>query len=327
MKTMEETPQKKKRVASFFLDILRGVSLGISAAVAGLSAGTVAVAERCYDTLIGAVADLRKKFKSSFLTLLPYALGLILGAIAALIGIQRGYHAAPFTLTGLFAGFVAGSLPVAISELRKGNNAKEKWVHAIAFLLCFALAALLGIITALTDFRLTIFDSEGHLSWYVYLMMLLAGYLGAFACVVPGISGSMSLMVIGMYYPILNTYTGKEAIWHSGNQTTIVLGLLLAGILVIGAILGIITGSKIMKYFLSQRRVSTFYGILGLVLGSLVSMFMNSSIYPLYPTIAVWDYILGAILFVLAGVGMFFLVFYAGKKEKEASVSDASKPQ
>ena len=129
----KESPSKRRTVKSFLLDLLKGITLGISAAVPGLSGGTVAVAEGCYDGLIQSAGSLRQKFKESFLFLLPYLLGFGLGALAAFAGIKKGYALAPFTLTGLFAGMVAGSLPVALSELKKGENGKQKFLYALCF--------------------------------------------------------------------------------------------------------------------------------------------------------------------------------------------------
>lgn len=325
---------KKRTFKSFILDFLKGISLGISAAIAGLSAGTIAVVEGCYDTLIGAVSSLRKKFKESFLTLLPYVLGLLCGALGALIGIQRGYKAAPFSLTSFFAGFVLGSLPVAIKELKKGNSTKEKVAHILSFILCLALAAGLGIVTALLDWRVSFFDSEGNIIWYVYFLALVAGFIGAFACVIPGISGSMSLMVIGLYYPILNAFTGNDSIWHSGSSTTMILGIVVAVIFVIGAVGGVIASSKSMKFLLAKYHVTTFYGIFGLILGSLISMYINSSIFPYYGgftddsgnflQIQNWDYILGACLFVVSATATFLLFFFLNKKNKSQEENDVS---
>lgn len=315
--------QKKK---SFALDMAKGASLGISAAVAGLSAGTIAVAEKCYDTLVGSISDLRKNFKVNFLILLPYLLGMIVGAICALIGIQRAYNAAPFTLTGLFAGFIIGSLPVTFLELKKGNSVKEKVAHISSFTICLLVATALGVVTALTNFKLNIFDGNSVI-WYMYILILFAGFIGAFACVIPGISGSMTLMVIGVYYPFLNCYTGNEAIWHSGSTTKIILGLVLLVIFAVGVIAGVFASSKTMKVLLSKHRVTTFYGILGLILGSLVSMFINSSIYPLYGgytdasgilhQIQTWDYIVGSILFVIAATIMIIFLQRLNKRDKE----------
>lgn len=319
---MEEN--QKRSFKSVLFDFLKGITLGISAAIAGLSAGTIAVAEGCYDTLINAVSNLKKKFKESFFILLPYFVGLLFGAIVALIGIQRGYNAAPFSITSFFAGLVLGSLPVTFKELRKGRTTKEKTSHCLSFLLCLALAAGLGIITALFKWQVSLFGTDGSVAWYAYFLMIIAGIIGAFACVVPGISGSMSLMVIGLYYPILNAYTGTNSIWHSDNKITIILGILLVFLFAIGAVGGVIVGSKTMKYLLNKFRVTTFYGILGLILGSLVSMYINSSIFPLYAgvetngvvsKIQTWDYIVGAVLFVLAAVGIFFLFKFLDKKK------------
>ncbi len=319
---MEE--KERRSIKQVFLDFLKGITLGISAAIAGLSAGTIAVAEGCYDTLINAVSNLRKKFKESFLILLPYVLGLFLGAVGALVGIQRGYKAAPFSLTSFFAGLVIGSLPVTIKEIRRGNNGKEKIAHCLSFALCLLLAAGLGVITALLKWQITFFNADGSFAWYTYLLMILAGVIGAFACIIPGISGSMSLMVLGVYYPILNAYTGKDSIWHASNKLTIVLGIVLALLFAIGAIIGVIIGSKTMKHLLSKFRVTTFYGILGLILGSVVSMYINSSIFPYYGGIEengtlvqihTWDYILGAVLFLIAALGIFLLLHFINKKK------------
>lgn len=318
-----ETKQKRS-FKSFLLDFLKGISLGVSAAIAGLSAGTIAVVEGCYDSLVGAVSSLRKNFKKSFLFLLPYALGLLLGALLALVGIQRGYKAAPFSLTSLFAGLIFGSLPVAIKELKRGANAKERVSHSFSFLFCLLLAAGLGIMTALLKWQLSFFQEDGTLYWWVYILAVVGGFIGAFACVVPGISGSMSLMVIGVYYPLLNTFTGSDAIWHSGNSLKITLGIVMLFLFAIGALGGVFFGSKSMKYLLNKHRVTTFFGIFGLILGSLVSMYLNSSIFPYYTgteiagkvyQIQTWDYIVGSILFVLAAIFMFLLLHYLNKKK------------
>ena len=317
MENETETKAKKRNVGHFLLDGVKGITLGISAAIPGLSAGTIAVAESCYDTLIDAITSLRKTFKKGFLVLLPYILGLIIGALAALIGIDKGYQAAPFSLTGLFAGFVFGSLPITFKELKKGNNAKETTIHIISFLLCLIVAGGIGVLCALTKLDLASYLQTRV--WWMYLLVFLAGIIAAGACIVPGISGSMSLMVIGMYYPILHTFFSRKddlSIWKSSEGSYIGTGVVLLLLLVIGAVIGVVLSSKMMKVLLSKHRVSTFYGILGLILGSLVSMFINADIYPKYQAgIATWDYIVGAVLFCLAAVAIFFLIKYSDKKK------------
>lgn len=324
MEQQNENKKERNKVGGFFLDGAKGITLGISAAIPGLSAGTIAVAESCYDTLIDAITSLRKNFKENFLILLPYLLGLLIGALAALIGIQKGYDAAPFSLTGLFAGFVFGSLPITFRELKKGTDPKEKTIHCLSFLLCLLVAGGIGVLCALTKVNLASYLQARV--WWMYLLVLFAGILAAGACIVPGISGSMTLMVIGMYYPILNTFFSRSddlSIWSSDNGSYIGTGVVLLILLIVGAIIGVVLSSKMMKILLAKHRVSTFYGILGLILGSLVSMFINADIYPKYQAgIATWDYIVGAVLFCLSACAIFFLIKYTDKKQKKAVVEE-----
>ncbi|MBO4736972.1 MAG: DUF368 domain-containing protein [Bacilli bacterium] len=119
---MEKETSKK----NFLIDTLKGLPLGVSAAVPGVSAGTIAIIEKCYDRIISSIADLKKSFKVNFLSLLPFLLGYLIGGALALLAIKKGYEVAPFCLTGLFAGFIIGSLPSITVELHKGNSIKEK---------------------------------------------------------------------------------------------------------------------------------------------------------------------------------------------------------
>lgn len=312
---------KNMKAKDFTFDTLKGVSLGVSVAVPGLSAGTIAISEGCYDTIINSVSDLKKEFKKNFLILLPFLLGLLIGAIAAFVGIKKGYEYAPFTLTGLFAGLVIGGLPVAVSELKKGKDNKEKIIHISLFVVFLIISAGIGIISALLDYSLD--DNLKLDHWWMYIFILLAGFLATFACIVPGISGSMTLMVIGLYQPILNLYIGDNSMFK--NKEQIAPGLVFLLLLVLGAILGIIVSSKTMKVLLSKHRVSTFYSILGLIIGSTVSMFINGEIFPRYSPsnvdhIQTWDYIVGSILFVLGiliSLGIFFLDKHLKNKKVE----------
>ncbi len=297
---------------NFLVDTLKGLPLGVSAAVPGVSAGTIAIIERCYDRIINSIADLKKNFKANFLSLLPFLLGYLIGGALALLAIKKGYEFAPFCLTGLFGGFILGSLPSIAVELHKGNNIKEKLWHIGAMLICFVLASLLGILSALYKLDLTS-AMERH-DWWIYPYVFLAGALGAGACLVPGVSGSMCLMVMGLYIPLLNKLIGENSFFLNGD---ILSGVIYVLVLLFGAIVGLVVASKGMKYLLASHRTTTFYAIFGLILGSLVSMFMNSSIYPVYldashPT---WDYIVGGCLLVGGALLTYLLYKFSNKKQ------------
>ena len=84
---MENESTKK----NFLIDTLKGLPLGVSAAVPGVSAGTIAIIEKCYDRIINSIADLKKSFKANFLSLLPFLLGYLIGGALALLAIEKGY--------------------------------------------------------------------------------------------------------------------------------------------------------------------------------------------------------------------------------------------
>ena len=305
---MENEAPKK----NFLIDTLKGLPLGVSAAVPGVSAGTIAIIEKCYDRIINSIADLKKNFKANFLSLLPFLLGYLIGGALALLGIKKGYEVAPLCLTGLFAGFIIGSLPSIAVELHKGNSVKEKIWHIVPMLICFALASFLGILSALYKLDLT-GAMENH-DWWIYPYVFLAGALGAGACLVPGVSGSMCLMVMGLYIPLLNKLIGENSFFLNDD---VLGGVVYVLVLLLGAIAGLIVASKGMKYLLAKHRTTTFFAIFGLILGSLVSMFMNSSIYPVYLNAShpIWDYVVGGCLLLGGGVITYLLYKFSNKKK------------
>ena len=311
---------KDNKIKRFTIDTVKGVTLGVSVAIPGLSAGTIAVSERCYDTIIDSMSGFRKKPKENFFILLPYLIGLLIGAICAFIGIKKGYEVAPFTLTGLFGGLVIGSLPVAIKELRKADNTKEKITFSLSFIISLIVSAGIGIITALCKISLEA-NMDFHIYW-MYPIILIAGFLAAFACVVPGISGSMTLMIFGLYQPILSLFIGDKSIFRNHDNDRLITAILFILVLIIGAIFGLIVSSKLMKKLLKDYRVSTFYAILGLIIGSTISMFINADIYPKYldNSIKNWDYIVGGVLLVVGislSLGLVYLDKILNKNKEE----------
>jgi len=298
---------------NFIKDSLKGIPLGISAAVPGVSAGTIAIIEKCYDRIIGSIADIRKNFKKSFLSLLPFLLGYAFGGLAALLGIKWGYKAAPLCVTGLFGGFIIGSLPSIFVELKKGESVKEKISLFVPLLISFVIASLLGILSALFEIDFT--SSLANHDWWIYPYVFLAGAIGAGSCLVPGVSGSMCLMVMGLYIPLLDISLGDNAFYKTGDWMSGIITLLL---LLAGAIVGLVIASKGMKVLLEKHRNGTYYSIFGLILGSLVSMFINSKVFPIYLDAShpIWDYIVGGVL-LIGGAVLTYVMYKVLSKKKE----------
>lgn len=284
--------------------------------IPGVSAGTMAVLVGIYDELIDSIATMRKNFKKSWRSLFPMLTGLVLSSAAILVGVHYGYNYAPFVITCLFAGLITGSLPLVTKELK---NEKISAKGLSLMIVGFVVAAGLGVLSYLSvkywNFNLNTYFVAGTY-WWVYLVVLLAGFISAIACVIPGISGAMILYIFGLYTPIVSVVISEKD--SAGHVITPSMfadhGRLASGFgylicLAIGILFGLVVVSKAMKKLLETKRVATYQVVLGFIVGSIVSMFINQNIYTaqVYETTKLWGYIVGVILFVVAFVGFYFI--------------------
>ena len=298
-----------------WLDAAKGAALG-TGILPGVSVGTVGLIVNVYDKLIDAIDGLRRQFGKAFLTLLPIALGCIVSAIALLFFWQKvGSVYFPFPLIAALAGFVVAGIPVLIDEL-KGSP----WTASdtLRVLLGFVLAAAIGVFSYLSaagvlpslDLQ-TAFDAPYENAW-VFPLVLVVGAIAAIACLVPGISGSMVLFIFGLYQPVVNLYISTPShpsIFH--DSARLVPGLLLTLVLLIGVLAGLLGTSKAMKSLIAKHHKGTFTVVLGFVLGSLVSMFVNNQMHAVYTTESTnawWQFLIGAIAFLAVAIGGYFLL-------------------
>lgn len=288
--------------------------------VPGVSAGTMAVLVGIYDELIDAIAGLRKHFKESMRTLFPILIGLILSSVLILIAVQKGYPYAPFVITCVFAGLILGSLPLVTKELK---NQKTTAKSLSLILIGLIIAAGIGVLSYCSvkywNFDLNTYFLAGTY-WWVYIVVFVAGFISAIACVIPGISGAMILYIFGLYTPILSIVISQRdtsgnivvpSMFHDTSRLGSGFGYLIC--LGVGILLGLGVVAKAMKKLLETKRVPTFQVVLGFILGSVISMFINQNIYntntqqTIYETTPLWGYIVGPILFVLSLVGFYLL--------------------
>lgn len=252
--------RKHNRVAAFLTDVVRGSAIGIAFIVPGFSGGSVAAILGVYERLIGAVADVFKHFGRSMRTLLPIALGMLLGAAALLFPIQWGVRNYPVPTVTLFVGLSIGGLP-SIKERAPGRPTPK---NAVAFLIPCLIAAALSFLPAANH-------AEGflyRLDFGGYLLLFLVGMVAACALVVPGISGSMLLLIFGYYAPLVSLITGFLL---KGIEPLVSLSVVAtAGA---GMLIGFFAVSLFMRYLLKKFPRSTYFAILGFITGSIVAVY------------------------------------------------------
>ena len=310
-----------KKFVNWLIDVLRGAAIGIACIIPGVSGGTMAVLTKCYDKLIGAVSTLFKNFIKSFLILLPLGIGIIIGVAVGYLGVRLAFSYILFSIVALFFGLILGSIPSISKEVR-GEPIKKSYIItfiiSLVFVLGIALASFLINLNAGYSVASLFVDPK----WYLYVLMIPVGVIGSFALVTPGISGSMLLLVIGFYKPILDTI---HSLVHGEN---IFQNAGLLACFIVGIILGFFFISKLMKYLLEKHRVITFYAILGFIIGSLPALFLNVDLWlgdgvsyagiianPIELTI-------GIPLLIIGAVATYFVLKIADKKEENNQCQD-----
>ena len=254
--------KERKRVPAFLGDGLKGYFMGVAFIIPGFSGGSVAAILGVYEKLVGAIADLFTSFKKSFLTILPIFIGLCLGAVSLMYPLKWALGAFAFPTVGLFVGLALGGLPSIAEELRGRVMLTDCLSFAIPMMVAVGLCFL-----PIAEGRDLMSLSLGG-----YLLLFLIGILGSTALVVPGISGSMILLILGYYDPLLGVITENLLVGQNIGRSLLVLGSCGLGIVV-----GFIGISVIMKKLLAVARRGTHFAILGFIIGSLPTIFVSTA--------------------------------------------------
>ena len=237
-------------------------------------------------------------------------MGIIVALIPCIFLFDWAFENFVFGIVSLFAGLIVGSFPGIIDEV-KGEKPRTKDIIVCVFTMCVALA--LGICSVLLGDKINISSHFANPEWWFYLILIPVGMLAATALVVPGISGSMILLVLGFYAPLLSVAT--DTMKHIGGENFWQNVLLLA-MFAVGVLAGILTIAKLLSYLLKNYHQITFYGIIGFIIGSTITLYFNKEIYDYYQ---VWttqgmpwwaELIIAVFLFAGGVVGSYMLVRY-----------------
>ncbi len=230
-----------------------GALAGLASLVPGVSGGTMILAVGAYPRLVGAVADLGSlRFRSGPLASLGIAVGAALAAMFLVAGTARDLIAAhPVAAFGLFLGLAFGGVPVLLGMSRKRGPA-------------FVAGAAVGLFAAILP--LFVGRSAAAALAPSAPAFFAAGVIAAFAMTLPGISGSFLLLLMGMYRPFLDAADRVgDALRGSG-------ALLPAAVAIapfaLGIVLGVVLGSRLVRYSLEKHPKPTLGLLLGLLLGA-----------------------------------------------------------
>jgi len=263
---------------SFIINFIKGIIVGIAVVIPGLSGSMFAVIVGLYEKIINAISTLRKSFKKNILFLLPIAVGGVIGILLSAKLIVDLCEKYPQQAYFFFIGLVLGSAPLV---LRKVKQIEFKPLYLLITLFSFCFILLMGYLSG-TEADVSIADTAHNLNGFVdVIAVFVAGFFSCAFMSVPGVSGSVTLMVLGQYNKVYgavgdcsvlvkNILKGDwEAAWAvSGSLVT-------AFVFAIGGILGFLIIAKLISKLLLKLEAQVYYGVSGMLLGAVVILFTD----------------------------------------------------
>lgn len=248
--------------------ILQGMVVGIANIIPGVSGGTMMVAMGLYDRLIHAITHLKSEFKESMKLLIP----IFAGAGIAIIALSRLFEFLlatwPIPTNFAFCGLIAGSLPFIFKKVKGHKVTVSKIIPFLIFFGVVILMALLGETGGAS--------ADVSFGFVNILKLFGVGVIAAATMVVPGVSGSMMLMLLGYYDTILkaiNDFVDALVKFDMGGLAT---GVGILAPFGIGVVIGIFLIAKLIEFIFSKAEIHAYYGIIGLILASPIAILMKT---------------------------------------------------
>lgn len=229
-----------------FLNIIKGIFIGAGAIVPGVSSGVLCVIFGIYEKLLDAVLNFFKDIKQNIKFLFPIALGVGIGVLLFSNILNYLLYEFPLQTKSIFIGLIIGTIPSLVKEV----NEKETFKPQNVIYLLIALA--IGIVTVVLENKLYISSNIEDMSFMYFVM---CGAIMSLGIVVPGVSSTIILMLLGVYSVYL------QSIANLYFPILIPMG--------VGLILGSIIVMKLTKRLLEKYYGKTFYAIIGFTIGSI----------------------------------------------------------
>ena len=230
---------------SWIIRLIRGVVIALGFILPGVSGGVLAAILGIYERMLSFLAHIRRNFKADFLYFLPVGIGGILGI--GLLSRPLEFLLAHYKVIVLwgFAGAIVGSLPALWQEAEsRSKRDKVDWTwligtFVISLIILYTLPYIFGTLPA------------------NFATFILAGALIALGVLVPGLSPSNLLLILGLYSPMLTGFKNFDLV-------NVFLPI------AIGGILAMLLFAKSMEHLLEHHHSRVFHFILGIVAASTV---------------------------------------------------------
>lgn len=226
-------------------NFIKGILIGAGCILPGISSGVLCVIFGIYDKLLDSILNFFKDIKKNFKFLFPIATGGVIGIIIFSKALEYLLEKFPMQTKSIFIGLILGGVALLFKQILS----KEKWKKSN--LIYIIISMIIGIVMVYLENTLQI----GSIENANYLYLILSGFLMSIGIVVPGVSSTIILMLLGIYSLYLTSISN------------LYLPVLIP--IVIGVLVGSLIFMKIIKILLDKYNRQTMFSIIGFTLGSI----------------------------------------------------------
>ena len=233
---------------------IKGIIIGIGKIIPGVSGSMLAISMGIYQKLIDSVNNFFNDVKKNFVFLFKIGIGVLISIVffsKIILNCLNNYY---IITMFFFIGLIIGGFEDIKKEVKYWNN-------KIIFL-TLLITLLLGMININNKI-----DIQNDFLNFIYFIIV--GFIDALTMVIPGISGTATLMMIGAYDKLMTTFSNLM------NFTLFNTNLMIMLPFCIGMLIGIILTVKLINYLFKNYKDNTYSSIIGFSISTIVLMFLK----------------------------------------------------
>ncbi len=260
-------------------DLLVGTLVGIVSMLPGASGATIAVVFGIYERLISDLAEIRERLFKDLRFIIPVGIGIVLGLFVCAFGLKALMDQWEVPMMFFFAALILAQVP----DIRSlGDDGQPMTAYNWA-------ALIIGFVVMLVFLWISLSGNGVDRAVDGFAVWLLVGIILAVSKLAPGVSGSTILLALGLFTPFMDAMTGFD------------MSALIPG--GIGLLIGVLVFARVVDYFIRNHRKSTYMVILGLTVGSIVTVSIEAAT-KLDGTTMILQSIVGIVVGLVLGVGL-----------------------
>ena len=260
-------------------DVLVGTLVGIVSMLPGASGATIAVIFGIYERLISDLAEIRERLFKDLRFIIPVGIGIVFGLFVCAFGLKALMDQWEVPMMFFFAALILAQVPDVRSL---GDDGQPMTAYNWA-------ALVIGFAVMLVFLWISLSGNGVDRAVDGFAVWLLVGIILAVSKLAPGVSGSTILLALGLFTPFMDAMTAFD------------MSALIPG--GIGLLIGVLVFARVVDYFIRNHRKSTYMVILGLTVGSIVTVSIEAAT-KLDGTTMILQSIVGIVIGLVLGVGL-----------------------